>query len=395
MKFYALLAVLLAFSCQKKDPEDNRTPVEAKLDESGAYPVVKAATGLEYHTGLLHGDKELQGLGESHAVFTDCGPLPDSFDLRTMGLVPSVKDQGSCGSCWSFSKTGSLESALLGQGKNLDLAEQELVSCDNTQWGCNGGLLSGFKYQIDKGQTLESNMPYTARNSSCSAKPKAAKGVSFQYVGTADRGPTEQELKCALFKYKTIPWITVGATSAWGNPPVSEKTPYTRCGSTQTNHAVGVVGWWKDASGKTQFIMKNSWGEGWGDKGYMSLPLGCNNFGEEVAFIEVEKAPEPTPTPVPPGPTPPGPTPVPPCDRAPKVKLPAEVQVFAGVEVMIGVQKEPGVTYAWTLDGQVIGNEATIMVAPPKDAVYKLSGKNACAVTESQVRLRIVMSKVQ
>jgi len=387
MRVYLLLALMaFSLSCQnKKDPDDNQTPPEAVLDESGPYPVVKSAGGLQYHTGLLHGDPELKGLGDDHAVFTDCGPLPDNFDLRTMGLVAPVKDQGNCGSCWSFSKTGSLESALLGQGKTLDLAEQELVSCDSSQWGCNGGLLSSFKYQINHGQTTESEFPYTARNGTCKDKPVAGKGISFQYVGTADRGPTEQELKCALFKYKTVPWITVGATNAWGNPPTSEKTPYTRCASAQTNHAVGVVGWWKDAAGKTQFIMKNSWGTGWGDKGYMSLPLGCNNFGEEVAFIEVEK---PTPPP-PPDPTPP------PCDSAPKIKLPAEVQVFAGVEVMIGVKPQTGVTYQWTLDGQVIGTESTLVMVPPKDAVYKLTGKNACAVTESQVRVRIVMSKVK
>ena len=104
------------------------------------------------------------------------------------------------------------------------------------------------------------------------------------YVGSPSRGPTETELKCALYKYHTVPWITVSANNNWGNPPASEKTVYKHCGRGQTNHAVGVVGWFKDSKGKTAFIMKNSWGKDWGDHGYMSMPLGCDSFGDEVVL---------------------------------------------------------------------------------------------------------------
>jgi len=215
--------------------------------------------------------------------------LPKSFDLRPLGLVEEVRDQGNCGSCWAFSKTGSLVSALLGKGIKLDLAPQHLVSCDQEQYGCGGGFLSDFGFQIHNGQGLEKDFPYTASDSRCRNVSPAAKGVSFKYIGSPERGPTDKELMYALVTYKTVPWITVGATNAWGNPPKSEMVAYSRCGRSQTNHAVGVVGYWTDANGKVNFIMKNSWGKSWGDKGYMSLPLGCNSFGEEAAFIEVEK----------------------------------------------------------------------------------------------------------
>lgn len=384
-------ALMGVIGCVKEDGGGD-SPAPAPEQE---VTVIQGEQGLQYYTGLIKSDDpEKEHMGGQFVSLLDCDNLPEAFDLRELGLVPSVKDQGSCGSCWSFSKTGSLESALLGQGIDLDLSEQEMVSCDKQQYGCRGGMLKDFSYQIKKGQTTEDAYPYTSgRNGvtgSCKSNTTVAgKGVSFQYIGSPSRSPTEKELMCALVKYKTIPWITVGATNAWGNPPKSEKTPYTSCGRSQTNHAVGVVGYWKDSRGKTQFIMKNSWGKNWGDKGYMSLPLGCNNFGEEVAFIEVEQLlppPPPGPGPVPPPPPTPGP-----C-IPPKVAQAAEVQVFKDTEIMIGVKAEKDVTYSWTVDGKEVGTEPTLYVTPEKDAVYKLTGKNACAVSESQVRVRLVMS---
>lgn len=376
MKIVLFSALAIFASCSKKDSQDNDAAKKP-------YTVIQGEKGLQFHTGLLPSDPATKNLGTSHVVFSDCGNLPDSFDLRTLGVVPEIKNQGQCGSCWSFSKTASLESALLGKGKTLNLSEQEMVSCDTEQFGCGGGFLSDFKYQINKGQALETDFPYVAADVACKGGLKpAAQGASFKYVGTANRGPTDQELKCALFKYKTVPWITVGATNAWGSPPASEKTPYANCTASQTNHAVGVVGWYTDARGGTQFIMKNSWGKNWGDQGYMALPLGCNNFGAEVAFIELAKDP-----------TPPGPTPPPgPC-APPKVKLPAEVQVLGETEVMLGVKAEAGVTYSWSVEGKVLGSESMLYVVPSKDAIYKISAKNACATVESQVRVRLVFTK--
>ncbi len=337
------------------------------------YAVIKSPKGKEFHTGLRHKKKALEGLGETHLTLAECDNLPEEFDLRTLGTVPVVKNQGSCGSCWSFSKTGSLESATLASGgKMLDLSEQELVACDKTQWGCDGGLLTDFKYQIDHGQGLEKDMPYTSgstgRNGTCKTLPVAAKGMSFAYVGAANRAPTEKELKCALYKSHTIPWITVSASNAWGSPPASEKTVYSRCGRGQTNHAVGVVGWFKGSNGKTAFIMKNSWGTSWGDKGYMSLPLGCDNFGEEVAYVITQNLP---------------------C-KPPMVKLPAEVQVEMGTEAMLGVKEVEGVDYTWFKGSDQIGVGNMIYVSPSEDTIYKLVAKNSCGASESSVRVKMI-----
>lgn len=390
----SVLLFILFFSCSKHSDNSDSPAVspapdspaapsvdDGLLDASGPYAIIRKGK-KSYHTGLLKSDPNSKRFGQLHVTLAGCEGLPEEFDLRKLGFVPDIRDQGGCGSCWSFSKTGSLESALLAAGKpKLDLSEQELVSCDKSQWGCEGGLLTDFKYQIEHGQSLEADLGYTSgntgRNGNCKdgLKP-AAKGINFSYVGSSSRAPTEEELKCALYKNHTVPWITVSASGGWGSPPKSERTAYSRCGHGQTNHAVGVVGWWKDSKGKNQFIMKNSWGLEWGDQGYMSLPLGCDSFGDEVAFIQVEASNPPSP---------------PPC-TVPKAKLPAEVQVFSDTEIMLGVKAEAGVSYVWSIEGAQVGMESMLYVVPMKDQIYKLSAKNACASTESQVRVRIVHS---
>lgn len=375
-----LLCLFLLFTgCSKSDSPS----------QPAAYKVVKGENGKTYHTGLLIKKAPYgKDLGVTHVRYKadDCADLPTEFDLRKLGTVSTIKDQGNCGSCWAFSKSGTLESALLaGSSPGLDLAEQELVSCDRNNYGCGGGNIStdGSEYQQVHGQALETDFPYRAQDISCKQGLKpAAKATGFVAIGASGRSPTEQELKCALFKSHTVPWITADASN-WGSPPRSELTPFTSCRGGETNHAIGVVGW-HTINGKTYFIMKNSWGTGWGDKGYMSLPLGCSLFGEEVVMAVVEPKPVP---PTPPGPTPtPTPTPPGPC-VLPTVKLPAIVVAEKGIEVMLGVKPVVGITYSWTFQGTVIGSEAMVYVMPTEDAVYKLTAKNACGSAESSVKI--------
>ncbi len=284
------LAVLFLFGCHVEQSQSVEIK-EDKLVQEDGHAVVMTAQGVKYHTGLIHSQIVP---AKTFMKLPECKDLPESFDLRDQKTVPEVRNQGSCGSCWSFSKTGSLESALMAAGKGeFDLSEQEQVSCDSKQYGCQGGNLTSFSYQISHGQGLEKDFPYTSgrtgRDGACKKIDTAAQGTAFEYIGTPNRGPTEAELKCALYTSHTIPWITVSASSAWGSPPSSEQTMYARCGRGETNHAVGVTGWHKDMkSGKTAFHMKNSWGTNWGDHGYMSMPLGCDSFGDEVAFIKVK-----------------------------------------------------------------------------------------------------------
>lgn len=324
---------------------------------------VQSPDGVQHGTGLLKVAVEHQGMGQTTVTLADCDDLPESFDLRELGVVSEVRDQGSCGSCWSFSKTSALESSIAAaSGTHLDLSEQELVSNDRQNYGCGGGNLQSTEYQTSHGQGLEKDFPYTGRNSPSKTIPVAAKSTSWVNVPSYD----VKQLKCALYKSHTVPWITASANN-WGNFPGNEDSAHTQCRNGQTNHAIGAVGW-KVLGGKTYFIMRNSWGKGWGAQGYGLIALNCDRYGEEISYPLTDAMPCTPPTP----------------------KLPVEVSGMAGDELVLAVKAQQGVSYAWTKDGAATPGSASELAVKVTAApqVFKVIAKNACGTAESSTRVK-------
>ena len=322
--------------------------------------VFQDTQGNSYHTGLL--PKSQGNYGEAFVTLDDCEGLPENFDLRELGVVPSVKNQGSCGSCWAFAKTSSLESAT---GNQLDLSEQQLVSCDRNNYGCNGGNLNNNEYQRVKGQGLEEAFPYVAKGVKCKPIETVARGSQFVYIGAPRRSPTVKELQCALYKSKTIPWMTVGANAGWTNVPKDPNFLYNECTDSWTNHAVGVVGW-KTVDKKVYFIMKNSWGTKWGAEGYLNMPLGCDNLGQEAAYIVGALECKP-----------------------PQVMLPVEVISTVDKEGTLEVTQETDVTYEWFHDEKSVSTTNAYTFKVEKDGEIVLVAKNKCGTTTVRTKVRL------
>merc|ERR1712232_1149712 len=125
----------------------------------------RVAAGLGYKASAL---KSLPHLGVHEYQGEE---LAASVDWTTQGAVTPVKDQGSCGGCWSFAATGALEGATKVAGNSLvSLSEQQFLDCDKTDSGCGGGLeYQGWDFFKNKNQGIctETSYPYKARNGNC------------------------------------------------------------------------------------------------------------------------------------------------------------------------------------------------------------------------------------
>merc|ERR1712235_35791 len=165
-----------------------------------------------------------------------------SVDWRDYGYVSGVKDQGSCGSCWSFSTTGVLEGMLAKKtGRMVPMSEQNLMDCSTQNSGCNGGVVQyALNYvKSNRGIDTESSYPYEGRQGSCRYSSAYSAGVSVSGCMNASSSGF-QFYKSGVFN-----------------------DPY--C-SSQINHAVLAVGYGSE-SGGDYWLVKNSWGTSWGDNG--------------------------------------------------------------------------------------------------------------------------------
>jgi len=219
---------------------------------------------------LTEQDKEelrvRQELASSLSVDYSVLSVPDSVDWREKGGVTPVKDQGSCGSCWSFSSTGALEGLnFVKTGKLVPFSEQQLVDCDKVDQGCNGGLMTNaFAYTAKKGIETEEDYPYKAVGQRCKFNAKKAQKVNKSFKNVAANNA--DALKAALVVQPVAVAIEADEQAfQFYNSGVIKAG----CGA-QLDHGVLAVGYTK-INGEEAFIVKNSWNSNWGDNGYVHI----------------------------------------------------------------------------------------------------------------------------
>ena len=207
--------------------------------------------------------------------------IPTEVDWRIKGAVTPVKNQGQCGSCWSFSATGAMEGAyFLKTGQLLSFSEQELVDCSGSfgNHGCNGGLMDyAFEFALEDGMCSETEEPYKARDMKCDQCSAVAKFQDCYDVPTDD----EESLMKAVAQQPVS--VAIEADNAVFMFYSSGIIDGAKCG-TKLDHGVLAVGYGED-NGKKYWLVKNSWGTGWGEDGYVRIARDETQKGAGICGI--------------------------------------------------------------------------------------------------------------
>jgi C1A family cysteine protease len=240
--------------------------------------------GLEAHSEFPMWDGECTACKRFPEHKALMAAPPTDFDWETKGAVTKVKDQGQCGSCWTFGTTGDVEGTwFLANNTLTSLSEQELVSCDTaTNEGCNGGLQEdAFVYVEKHGLTTEASYPYTSgggKDGRCeSAKIVAPLTKISSWVQVSKTAAGEAGMKDALSKSGPI---TIGINAGHLQTYRSGIMDPAICRSSASalDHAVLVVGYGTE-NGQDYWKIKNSWAADWGEKGYFRIVGGKNKCG--------------------------------------------------------------------------------------------------------------------
>jgi hypothetical protein len=229
------------------------------------------------------------------AKFNPCTPtksLPDAFNWCDSGGCTPVKNQGSCGSCWAFGTVGPLECNIkIEDGLTVDLSEQWLVSCNSDGWSCGGGWWAHDYHQWKTdpcggtGAVLETYFPYLASDVPCNCPyPHDYLIDDWAFIGNDYSVPLVNSMKQAILDYGPI------SAAVYVNSAFQGYTGgiFNDHSSGTVNHAVTLVGWDDNQGTDGIWYLRNSWGSGWGEGGYMRIEYGVCQIGYAACYVDYE-----------------------------------------------------------------------------------------------------------
>ncbi|WOL11310.1 hypothetical protein Cni_G20072 [Canna indica] len=275
-------------------------PYKLKLNKFGDMTTEEfrrtyAGSKIDHHRMLQGSD--LRG----KFTYEKADDLPSSIDWREKGAVNAVKNQGTCGSCWAFSAVGAVEGINQIKTKELvSLSEQELMDCDKGyNQGCYGGLMTyAFKYMKKSGGIrTEKDYPYLGLDGQkCKSRKKKSRLV---VIDGHENVPTNDE--DALLKAVAHQPVSVAIEASGPSFQFYSEGVFTGSCGTALDHGVVAVGYGETQDGTKYWIVRNSWGADWGEKGYVRMKRGVSSGSPglcgiaRLASYPVKTSPNPKP----------------------------------------------------------------------------------------------------
>ncbi|MDD2717965.1 MAG: C1 family peptidase [Candidatus Wallbacteria bacterium] len=232
----------------------------------------------------LPDDVELKDLAGASAGGINRGPaapldrsreVPSHFDWTEKACVTSVKYQGNCGSCWAFACAAVVEAGcLINEHKNIDLSEQDLISCNSMGFSCKGGNYMALTQVMQNGLALEQDLPYQGVETACTNVPRTCR-IKMWYTVSSD----VDSMKSAIMQYGPIyTHLTVDSNFQFYSGGI-----YNHDATEGTQHAIVIIGWNDQYQ---SWIIKNSWGDWWGIRGMAYVQYGKSGIGNYSACID-------------------------------------------------------------------------------------------------------------
>ncbi|KAI1705305.1 papain family cysteine protease domain-containing protein [Ditylenchus destructor] len=260
----------------------------ARLKASGAMGIgvnaLAATTPDEFQNMLVPSDFAKNGppQSEGHSEPPTVSrrkrqSMPSSYDYRTYSWVSSVKNQGSCGSCWAFATDALMESVYLrylGSAYNYDLSEQDLIDCTSSpNNGCNGGWVNvALDYVTRSNTAQEYYYPYKGYKSTCASVTRNVPAVQYFQI------TAENDIQYYNYYYGPVAfYFNVPSAFQYYSGGVFYVSD---CSSTVGMHEIVIVGY-----SSSYWIVKNSWGTGWGSGGFVYWARGYNMCNMQAQLL--------------------------------------------------------------------------------------------------------------
>nr|XP_056709755.1 cathepsin W [Euleptes europaea] len=207
----------------------------------------------------------------------------NSCDWRKLGAITAVKKQKNCGSCWAFAAVSNIEALWnIHFHSPRNLSVQEVVDCTRCGHGCEGGYVwDAFQVVLNhSGLTKDERYPYVDKQQRC----RKDRGKPVAWIQDYEFLPRDEKYVAHVVASRGPVTAVLNARSLQHYQKGIIRRPSQACSPKQVNHAVLIVGYGEVKSRRGSWsgpywIIQNSWGESWGEKGYFRLHRGTNTCG--------------------------------------------------------------------------------------------------------------------